>query len=196
MAISPLNLWRQIADNFNFNVDPNRSEHENAEEVTRNAALLVAAVAAEPIPWVDLALIMPLQVKLVVHIGKIYGFDIRRERARRIIVEVLGAVAYGWAARQALRGVAKVLVPVVGGLVTAPLAYAGTFALGNIAERYFRGLRGDLPPLTDEERTVITVELVERGRRAGERVSADDLAKLRDELRERAARNALPPAED
>lgn len=194
MALKPFDLLRQVGDNFNLNVDPEKSEHENAVEVTRAAAFLSLAVAAEPIPWVDVAVILPLQVKLVVHIGKIYGFTLSRERARSIMLEIAGAVAYGWGARQLVRGVAKIALPVVGGLLTAPIAYAGTYALGNLAERYFRAQRGDLPPLTEEERREWTRDLLSRGREAGERVTASDLEQLREGLKERAAKRRSPEA--
>ena len=121
MALRPLSLLRQVRDNFNLDVDPDKTEHENASDVTRSAALLCAAVAAEPLPWVDLALIVPLQAKLVVHIGKIYGFELSTARAREVIVEIGGAVAFGWGARQVLRGVSKIALPFVGGILTAPL---------------------------------------------------------------------------
>lgn len=196
MALRPLDLWRLITENFTFRVDADKTEHENTEEVTRAAATLVAAVTAEPIPWVDLALILPLQVKLVVHIGRIYGFDVSRARARRVILELLGAVAYGWAWRQALRELGKVLFPFVGGLLTAPLAYAGTFALGHLAERYFRAQRGDLPPLSDEERRALTGELLEQGRGLGERLSASDLRRAALEARRRVANRGLPRPRD
>ncbi|HWG84133.1 MAG TPA: DUF697 domain-containing protein [Deinococcales bacterium] len=186
MVPKPLNLLRQLTDNFNFRVDPEKSEQENAEEVTRSAALVCAAVAAEPIPFADIAVILPLQVKLVLHVGRIYGFDISTARARKIVLEVGGAVAYGWVARQAVRGLAKVALPGLGGLLTAPLAYGSTFALGRIAERYFRAQRGDLPPLTPEERRMMEKTLVAEGRVIGGSVKKEDLESLRDGLRARA----------
>lgn len=185
MALRPLNLLREVRDNFNLDVDPDRTEHENAAEVTRAAALLCAAVAAEPLPWMDLAVIVPLQVKLVVHVGKIYGFEISTARARALILEIGGAVALSWGARQLVRGVSKVALPLVGGILTAPLVYGGTFALGQLAERYFRSKREDLPPLTPEERREWTKDLVDQGRRTGEKLRAEDLQRARDAIRAR-----------
>jgi uncharacterized protein (DUF697 family) len=188
MALKPLNLLQQVADNFSFRVDPAKSEHENAEEVTRNAALLSAAIAAEPIPWLDLLVILPLQVKLVIHIGRIYGFNLSRERAKRVLAEIGGAVAFGWASRQVIRGLSKIALPVIGGLLTAPVAYGGTFALGHLAERYFRAQRGDLPPLGEQERRELTKTLTAQGRVVGESVTAQDLKEIREGLKQRVAR--------
>ena len=127
----------QVLDNFNFNIDPNLSREENAEAVIKNAAMLSGAVSIEPLPFADMLILTPLQIKMVLHIGKIYGFDITPERAGDIVRELGATVAYGMMARQVMRGVAKIALPVVGGVVTSPMVYGWTFALGRMAQTYF-----------------------------------------------------------
>lgn len=133
-----LPLISQVLDNFNFDVDPDKSRDENVEEVIKSAALLSGAIAVEPIPFADILLITPVQAKMVLHIGKIYGFEMTPERARDIVTELGAVVAYGFAARQVMRGIIKTVAPIIGGVVTAPLVYGWTFALGRLAERYFQ----------------------------------------------------------
>ncbi len=178
-----LPLLKQVLDNFNFDVDPDKTREENADDVIKSAALLSGAIAVEPLPFADMLLITPVQLKMVLHIGKIYGFDVTPQRAREIVTELGAALAYGFAARQVMRGVAKIIAPVIGGIVTAPLVYGWTFGLGRLAETYFQRKIQDLP----FER-VDRAKVVQEAQRTTRRIlpSADDFSQLARELRRRA----------
>ncbi|GGJ19165.1 YcjF family protein [Deinococcus roseus] len=149
-----LPIIKQLLENFKFDIEPNKTAAENAEDVIKGAATLSAVIAAEPIPVADILLITPVQIKMVVHVGKIYGFELNRKRAKEIMVELGASFAYGMLARQAMRQVAKVVAPVLGGVITAPLVYGWTFALGKLAEEYFKRKKLGLE-LTDKERKEI-----------------------------------------
>lgn len=168
-------LERFEATTVVVNVPDGRAEHEEAASVITRAALACAAISAEPIPWLDTFLVLPLQIKLVMDVGRVYGFQLTRERARSVALELGGAFLYGYASRQVVRGVSKVTMPVIGGLVTAPLVYASTFTLGNLAERYFRTQRGDLPPLSAEAKREWTDGLLSEGRKLAQQVTMQDL---------------------
>ncbi|ADV67773.1 YcjF family protein [Deinococcus maricopensis] len=176
-------LLKQVLDNFNFDVDPDLTPEQNTEEVIKSAALLSGAIAVEPLPFADILLITPVQAKMVLHIGKIYGFDLTPERAQDVAKELGMTVAYGMAARQVMRGLAKIALPVLGGLITAPAVYGWTFALGRMAEQYFDRKRQGLP-FSDRERA----QVVQEAKRSTKRVlpSASDFGDLAAELRRRA----------
>ncbi len=178
-----LPLIKQVLDNFNFAIDPDKSMDENAEEVIRNASLLAGAVAVEPLPFADLLLITPIQIKMVLHIGKIYGFDISPDRAREIVQELGATVAYGMVARQVMRGVAKLALPVVGGLITAPAVYGWTYALGRLSEQYFEQKRQGLPFNKQQK-----VQVVQEAKQTAKNIlpTASDFTDLASELRRRA----------
>ncbi len=150
-------------------------ERERSAQLTQSAALLTAAISAEPLPWVDLVAIVPLQVKLVLDIGAVHGFSMSTERARQVVLELGGTLAYAWAARQVTRGILKIAMPVLGGLLNAPLMYANTYTLGHLAERYFRAQRGDLPPMSDEAKAEWSQTLMAEGRKLASRFTMDDL---------------------
>lgn len=178
-----LPLIKQVLDNFNFDIDPDKGMEENAEEVIRGAALLAGAIAVEPLPFADLLLITPVQVKMVLHVGKIYGFDITPERARDIVQELGITVAYGMVARQVMRGIAKLALPVVGGLITAPAVYGWTYALGRLAEQYFEQKRQGLPFEKHQQ-----VQVVQEAKKTTKNIlpTASDFSDLASELRRRA----------
>ncbi|GGM02694.1 YcjF family protein [Deinococcus aerophilus] len=176
-------LVKQVLDNFNFDVDAELTPQENVDEVVKGAALLCGAVAVEPIPFADILVITPLQAKMVLHIGKIYGFDITPERAREIVQELGVTVAYGLAARQVMRGLAKMALPLIGGIITAPAVYGWTFALGRVAQNYFERKQLGLPD-TRQERVKVIQEAKQQSRRV--LPSAQDFTDLASELRRRA----------
>jgi uncharacterized protein (DUF697 family) len=150
-------------------------EREKTAQTIQSAALLTAAIAAEPLPWVDLIAIVPLQIKLVTDIGAIHGLTMTPQRARQVVLELGGTLAYAWAARQITRSILKIAMPVLGGLLNAPLMYANTHTLGYLAERYFRAQRGDLPPLSEEAKAEWSKTLLEEGRKLAARFTMDDL---------------------
>lgn len=178
-----LPLVKQVLDNFNLDVDPDLSPEENAEEVIKSAALLSGAIAVEPIPFADMLLITPVQAKMVLHIGKIYGFEITPERSREIAQELGATVAYGLLARQVMRGLAKIALPVIGGLITAPAVYGWTFALGRVAQNHFERKRQGLPATRQEQ-----VKVIQEAKAQTRRVlpSAQDFSDLASELRRRS----------
>ncbi|MDV6374107.1 YcjF family protein [Deinococcus arenicola] len=176
-------LVKQVLDNFNFDVSPDLSRDENVDEVIKSAALLSGAVAMEPIPFADILVITPVQAKMVLHIGKIYGFDISPERALEIVRELGVTIAYGMAARQVMRGLAKLALPIIGGIITAPAVYGWTFALGRVAQSYFERKQLGLPDSRRDQ-----VKVIQEAKQQSRKVlpSAQDFTDLASELRRRA----------
>lgn len=175
---------RQMIDHFNFDIDPSLSTEENADEIIRSASLLAGAIATQPIPFADILLITPVQAKMVLHLGKLYGYDMTPERTREIVAELGVTVAYGMAARQVMRGLAKMALPVVGGLITAPAVYGWTYGLGKLAKNYFERRTKGLAPASEKERADIVRE--SRSEVKGALPSSKDFSDLASELRRRA----------
>ncbi len=103
-----------------------------AERIVREAAGLSAAAGAEPVPFVDIPLVLAAQVRMVLRVAAIYGETLDAERAKEIIGAVMGGMIIRTAARQAAR-----LVPVVGWAAAGGVAAAGTYALGRTTIEYF-----------------------------------------------------------
>ncbi len=107
-----------------------------ARQVIRNAAILNAVIGAEPIPTLDLPLLLTSQVRLVLRVAAVYGETISPERARELIVTMAGGVLLRY-----LGGEAAKLIPGPGWLIAAALTAASTVAIGQVAVRYFEGGR-------------------------------------------------------
>jgi uncharacterized protein (DUF697 family) len=94
---------------------------------------LAATAGAIPVPFVDLALLPPIQAKMVHALANLYGQPLTGQR----FMELAGTVGIGLMARQAAREVVKV-IPVVGSAAAGGLAGASTYALGRAFCEYLQ----------------------------------------------------------
>src|SRR5258708_4498547 len=91
-----------------------------------------AAVALAPIPVADILVLTPIQMAMVATIGYFHGVEVTADRA----AELMGVMGAGVGLREAARQLVK-LVPGYGMVVSASIAFAGTVALGEVANLWF-----------------------------------------------------------
>jgi uncharacterized protein (DUF697 family) len=137
-----------LPSNINAIENPEARQKEIDQDVLKYA-VLSALLGAFPVPGVAIATdlaIVALQVKLVRDIGQYWGHKVDKDAAKSL----LAGLGLGTGARIAVANVAK-LVPVWGSAFGASSAFATTWALGKLANRYFeRGQQGDLRELRKE----------------------------------------------
>ncbi|HEY3593535.1 MAG TPA: DUF697 domain-containing protein, partial [Polyangiaceae bacterium] len=92
-----------------------------------------AAVALAPIPIADILVLTPIQMAMVATIGYFHGVEVTPERATELMGVMGAGVGLRGAARQLVR-----LVPGYGMVVGAGIAFAGTVALGESANVWFK----------------------------------------------------------
>ena len=92
-----------------------------------------AAIALVPIPVADILVLTPIQMAMVATIGYFHGVEVTAERA----TELMGVMGAGVGFRGAARQLAR-LVPGYGMLVSAGIAFAGTVALGETSNVWFK----------------------------------------------------------
>lgn len=139
---------------------PEPEREAKAREVIMISGYASAAAAVVPVPFVDLALLLPFHSAMVMTIGHVYGRPLSDTEAKRVVVE-LGAVAgVTVGARAALTALKKTFLPGVGGVLAAPASFAGTWALGRVTIEYFKN-----PGLSrDELRKVFKDAFTEAGK--------------------------------
>lgn len=116
--------------------DPLRRQQEIDQDVLKYS-VLSAVLGAFPVPGVAIATdlaVVALQLKLVRDIGQYWGHKVDKDAAKSL----LAGLGLGTGARIAVSNLAK-LVPVWGSAFGATTAFATTWALGKIANRYFEG---------------------------------------------------------
>lgn len=115
-------------------------KRETCAQVKKVCSVAAAAVAFQPFPLVDLAFISPIQIAMVQGIARVHGHRLDK----RAVLEILGTFGASILAQNAIMAAAK-LVPFAGWLIAMSMAYALTFAIGEVSEHYFRSDRGADP---------------------------------------------------
>lgn len=128
--------------------DPVKRQKEIDQDVLKYS-VLSAVLGAFPVPGIAIATdlaIVGLQVKLVRDIGQYWGHKVGKDAVKSL----LAGLGLGTGARIAVSNLAK-LVPIWGSAFGAATAFATTWALGKIANRYFEsGQKADLAQLKKE----------------------------------------------
>ncbi len=156
--------------------DPARRGAEVKSDITKYS-VLSGVLGAFPVPGLAIATdlaVVGVQVKLVRDIGQRWGHKIDKQAA----TSLLGGLGLGTGARIAVSNLAK-LVPVWGSVVGATGSFASTWALGQIADKYFAGgmktetatMKSDFKFAQEEGRTAYAThkELVDSKRKLNEK---------------------------
>lgn len=123
--------------------------YDTADDATRTQAVrdliqmcsvAAGAVAIQPIPFVDVALISPIQIGLVQGLGRIHGHKLDKKS----VLEILSTFGASLLAQNVILAAAK-FIPFFGWVVGPAMAYALTYAVGEVSDFYFRSGRG-VPP--------------------------------------------------
>lgn len=134
-------------------VQPQRTAGDPARDAALdktilNAALLNGALELLPQSWASMAII-PLQVRMVYNIGKAYGIELDQGHIKEFITTVGVGLTSQYVeqfGRKLLGGllgkVAGRTIGGIGGVATGmAMSFATTYALGQVARRYYAGGR-------------------------------------------------------
>jgi small GTP-binding protein len=98
----------------------------------RSAALLNGVIAVEPIPGLDIPLLLAGQVRMVLRIAAIYGESLSVRHARELLTTIAGGVALRFLATSLAKA-----IPGPGWVVAGVISGLGTSAMGHVAALYF-----------------------------------------------------------
>jgi len=116
--------------------DPEERD-QAARSLTEKCGYAAAALTILPIPGSEIVAVMPIHVGMVVGIGHIYGEDVTRDSAMEMILRIGATVGLSLVGSRLATTAAKILLPGLGGLISAPFMYASTLAIGAVARAYF-----------------------------------------------------------
>ncbi|MEO5953715.1 MAG: DUF697 domain-containing protein, partial [Chloroflexia bacterium] len=103
-----------------------------AGRVIKHSAILNTAAGAEPIPFIDIPVLLTTQGRMVLKIAAIYGEPFSAKHAKELIGTIAGGLAFRYLAQQGAK-----LVPVGGWAVAGGIAALGTWSIGQVAIEYF-----------------------------------------------------------
>jgi small GTP-binding protein len=102
--------------------------------IAKYAASAAGAVLINPVPASDWAALAPIQLKMIAHIGAVYGVTLTKSSAW----EMLTTLGVGFGARTLFQGVIS-LFPGVKNILGPPYAAAATQGMGIAAKAYYKG---------------------------------------------------------
>lgn len=112
--------------------------HEAAQRIIRNATLISLVAGMEPIPLVDIPILLGTQIRLVLRIAALYGEPLDsadlKKHARELLVTMAGGLGMRYLAEQAAK-----IIPYGGDAIAGIIAGAGTWAIGQVALEYYEG---------------------------------------------------------
>jgi uncharacterized protein (DUF697 family) len=161
---------------------PDANRETDLDQMILNAAILNGALEIMPHTLATMA-IVPLQMRLVYRIGHAYGFELERAHIKDFLATVgiglTSQVLEGFT-RQLIGGFANRMAGgFLGGLVGqatgSAFAFASTYALGQVARRYYASGR----TLTTAQLKDAFSTMLEHGRSMQNRYSGDILQRSR-----------------
>lgn len=124
----------------------------HAKSIINRYATACSAAAASPIPFSDIAILMPIQIAMIVHISNIFGINVSKENAAQLVATLTSVVgaAFGLRFLTQIAGNLLKLIPglgsVTGGAINATIAFGATKVMGNA---YIAYLDSNIDHLTD-----------------------------------------------
>ncbi|HEV2582770.1 MAG TPA: GTPase [Ktedonobacteraceae bacterium] len=109
-----------------------------AQRIIRNSTLVSLAAGMEPIPLVDIPILLGTQMRLVLRIAALYGEPMDSADAMKHAKELIATAASGAGMRILAEQAAKA-VPFGGDFIAGAIAGAATWAIGQVALEYYEG---------------------------------------------------------
>ncbi len=110
---------------------PDVREHI-VNRIIRRTAGVNALISLEPIPGLDIPLLLASQTRLVLRIAAVYGRSMSISHARELLTTMAGSLLSRYLGMQLAK-----LVPGLGWLVSAALSAVTTWGMGQAARHYF-----------------------------------------------------------
>ncbi|MBP0020783.1 MAG: SHOCT domain-containing protein [Cyanobacteria bacterium SBLK] len=116
---------------------------------------------------------MPIHVGMVIGIAQAKGVDITRESAINLVLQISATVGLSLVGSRIATTAAKIILPGLGGIISAPFMFASTLALGNVAKIYFER-EGNIDKDTMKN---VYNDMVKRGKQMfdSDRMKEDDI---------------------
>ena len=109
---------------------------EAAQRIIRNAVLVSLAAGLEPIPLIDIPILLGTQIRLVLRLAALYGEPIDSadalKHARELLLTMVSGLGMRFLAEQAAK-----LVPIGGDILAGAIAGAATWSIGEVALEYY-----------------------------------------------------------
>lgn len=121
-----------------------RGRDERAWQLIERCGYACAALTVLPIPYSETIGVTAVHVSMVIGLGKLHGVELGREHALKLVARLGGTVGLSYLGTRLALGTAKLILPVLPGLVGAPLVFASTLGIGAVAKATFEAPEREL----------------------------------------------------
>jgi uncharacterized protein (DUF697 family) len=104
-----------------------------AQRIIRSTAWWALLLGAEPIPGLDLPVLLGMQARMVLRLAAIYGETFTAHHARELMTTIAGGLVTRYIGMELAK-----FVPGLGWVVAGIVAALGTSTMGMVAEAYFQ----------------------------------------------------------
>ena len=129
-----MDILKFIKDNTYGINQLNIPPEEKVEKLLRRFSAICAATAVQPIPFMEIFTLTPIQAYMGTLIGQARGYKFSM---MEVYKEIIGVIALGFLAQQSILGLYKTIIPFLGGFTTIPLVFVFTYAIGKVMDFYF-----------------------------------------------------------
>lgn len=149
------------------------SDDAAIDSLIEKCSYAAAALTILPIPGSEIVAVMPIHVGMVIGIAQAKGVDITRESAINLVLQISATVGLSLVGSRIATTAAKIILPGLGGIISAPFMFASTLALGNVAKIYFER-EGNIDKDTMKN---VYNDMVKRGKQMfdSDRMKEDDI---------------------
>ena len=105
---------------------------EAANKLVRSATLIALAAGLQPVPLVDIPILLGNQIQLVLRVAAVYGEPMNAQHMRELVATIAGGLFMRYLAEEAAKA-----MPFGGDLVAGAIAAAATWSIGQVAIEYF-----------------------------------------------------------
>ena len=105
---------------------------EAANKLVRSATLIALAAGLQPVPLVDIPILLGNQIRLVLRVAAVYGEPMNAQHMRELVTTIAGGLFMRYLAEAAAKA-----MPFGGDLVAGAMAAAATSSIGQVAIEYF-----------------------------------------------------------
>jgi len=114
-----------------------RIQQKFARVLVGSTATICSTIAATPIPLADVIPITSAQIGMITGIAYLSGRELSKKSAMEFLAALGVNIGAGFALRETARALIKFVFPGAGNLISASVAFAGTWGIGEAAISYF-----------------------------------------------------------
>jgi hypothetical protein len=129
-----MDIFKFVKENTYGILELNIPTEKKIDKILLSFSVICAATAVQPIPFADIFILTPIQLYMGTLIAKVRGYKFTMSQVYK---EILGLLGLSYLAQQTAIGLYKTVLPFMGGIITIPLVFCLTYAIGKVMNFYF-----------------------------------------------------------